>query len=164
MKLSLTLITLTIISSTALAQSDVFKGVDANGKVIYSNNPAFVKKPEKAKLPPPAIEGIEPYQSNKSIDSKDKPLQTQSPPKGDKLKAGQTNEKSDKTDAELATERLNNAKKSMTDAEVPLEGERTGITKKGQTRLNEEYYSRQEQAKKELNDAQKNYDNVNGTK
>ena len=141
-----------LFSTTSFAQSDVFKGVDSSGKVIYSNNPAFVKKPEKAKLPPPAIEGIEPYQVQ------DKNTQPGQNLKNPTNKTDNKNPAIEKSETELATDRLSSAKKAATDAETPLEGERTGTVKKGKTRLNDEYYSRQEQAKKELNDAQKNYD------
>ena len=139
--------------------SEVFKSVDSTGRVTYSNNPNALSsssktKMDKAKLPPPSIEGVEAYTPSYTSRSTPAPAGNATAPLADKERIQE------------AQRKIDQAIKQQKIGEEPLEGERIGTANGNRlrttltSRSNETYQSRQDALAASVAEAQQELDEL----
>lgn len=136
----------------ALAQETgvIYRGVDAQGKTVFSHNPKDMRNPKKVELSPPILSGVDAYPVSAAPLGAPAAAKPSEPPASAGAPALTRSE---------ALERLNAAKKALAEGAEPRPGERTG-TANGGTRLNPSYESRQRELSGALSAAQKAYDSA----
>lgn len=131
--------------------SVIYKGTDAQGRVVLSNNPKVMKNPKKMDISPPALVGSEAYVPPAKKDAnKAESLDYLSPAKP-------TENLQDQYQTALANLAL--AKKKQAEGTEPFPGERQG-TAGGGSRLTPAYQARQSQLTEQVNTAQKEVDRL----
>lgn len=148
-------------SPMALAQDSgaIYRGVDAQGKTVFSNNPKDMRNPKKIQVSAPMVSGVEPYPVAPPTSSP-----APAPAPGQSAPEPASSARSAATDAEeqplsptQAIDRLEAAKAAQIAGLEPLPGERTG-TANGGTRLNPSYEIRQRELAAAVAAAKKAHD------
>jgi hypothetical protein len=136
----LTLTTLLFTALTAHADDVIWKGIDSQGHMVYSNTPKDLRNPQKIKLPDLSIISAPAHQAPPSTISTE--LNSPSTPA---LNSAQ--------DAAPRPLTLEEALAAQKNGEDPLPGERIG-TAGGASRLSPAYYARQEALAAAVKEAQ----------
>lgn len=142
----------------------IYKGVDAHGKTIFSNNPKEMRNPVKVQLSAPSIVGANPYQSYPSANGNAANAATAVNASAPRAASSYAIPNSGSAGAAIlapspaeASASLEAARKAQADGVEPLPGERQG-TAGGGARLTPAYEERQRQLAAKTLEAQKALD------
>ena len=148
------LLALSLISAGTYAQDSVYRGVDAQGRVVYSDSAQRVKNAKKIELAPAVAVESPKAPTPSAPDPQPAPTPAGAPTAAASASAARALAAQAKGEAQWDAQRaLGEALRQQADGVEPLEGKRLG-TAGGASRLAPAYFARQERLAKAVAQAQ----------